>query len=159
MTKVGNEEAFATGAAHVRSTRAYVDLPYYHAFDHYIIVSKTPRCHITVYLYLLHLEFSWNGISVSGFYYITFRAIISYNNISRPFESFVWLCLILFLLLFSLLFWMVAFVYSEWMPNLAKFNLKGSSSRANFLLFTFTKIAEPEPLPWFKEWSAGKKCC
>ena len=76
------------------------------------------------------------------------------GNISKPFDFIVWIFLISTIFIIALLLWTINQIYNKYFPNenLTKYE----ESKVNFFLYTFAKITEPDPLPWFPKRSAGK---
>ncbi len=81
--------------------------------------------------------------------------VTSLGNITDPFTVTVWLVVIITLFSLSLYLLLAHQVYVS--ENLRHENLAvQEEAKGNFFIFTFCKISEPEPLPWFRKWSAGK---
>ncbi len=77
------------------------------------------------------------------------------DNIFRPFSIDIWIVVIATMLCFSVVFYVVHYLYSQKLWK-QKFH-RNEDSSINFILYSFCKITEPDPVPWFTEkWSAGK---
>lgn len=79
----------------------------------------------------------------------------SYNNILLPFSFELWLVIIATAVVFSMIFYIIHLIYET---NFSTEMLhRAEGSKINFLLFTMSKLTEPDPLPWFtRKWSTGK---
>ncbi len=92
-----------------------------------------------------------------GFASRTPKPVISFGNILKPFSILVWTLAALCLITLSTFFLASYMIYTsneimeqDLLSRREKFYL-------SFYLFSFCKITEPEPLPWFDHgWSAGK---
>ena len=82
--------------------------------------------------------------------------VTTYGNISRPFSASVWALSAIAIATFSFLFMVSHRLYSS-SKHLRPFHLaRKERAPLNFVIFPFAKITEPDPLPWFRKWSAGK---
>ncbi len=80
--------------------------------------------------------------------------VTSYGNITKPFSMGVWMLSILCIGALSAMFYVAYKAYRS--EGLAGWRLaRNEESRANFLIYPFAKITEPDPLPWFLTWSTG----
>ncbi len=79
-----------------------------------------------------------------------------FSNILKPFSTQVWILVLLTMTAFSLLSLMFNKIYKGVEPFYYLDLTKRETSNYLFFLFSFTKISEPDPLPWFKTWSAGR---
>ncbi len=76
-------------------------------------------------------------------------------NVLRPFSPRIWLIILATLQIISLLLAVINKIYMK--PCFQEAELSRYEPSAYlFFLYPMFKIAEPEPLPWFKKWSAGK---
>ncbi len=84
------------------------------------------------------------------------RVLENKDGLILPFSSSVWMIVICSLLCLSVMFYMTHSLYTS--PDLIYVNLhKSEMSASNFFLFTFGKMTEPDPIPWFSQkWSTGK---
>ncbi len=78
-----------------------------------------------------------------------------YTNVLRPFTPRIWLILLATLEIICLLFAVVNSIYDKPYFQDAKL-ARYEPSTYLFFLYPMFKITEPDPLPWFKKWSAGK---
>ena len=78
--------------------------------------------------------------------------LVNYENVIRPFTSEVWLALFLSLGAFSFYFGLTYRVYTSLDQGLTGQLV----TPWDFLIFTFCRFVEPDPLPWFPKWSSGK---
>ncbi len=79
-----------------------------------------------------------------------------YTNVLRPFSPRIWLILLATLELICLQFALINKIYYV-MPHFRDAELtRYEPSTYLFFLYPMFKITEPDPLPWFKKWSAGK---
>ncbi len=72
--------------------------------------------------------------------------VLAFGNISKPFPPAVWFCICSLLLAFALLF---LITYKAYEKTSISF-IRKEVSHLNFALFAFSKITEPDPLPWFR---------
>lgn len=79
------------------------------------------------------------------------RTVTAWGNISSPFDNITWIVIVILLIVFSLLFLLSHRIYAG-----LGCKVKHEHSRFNFFMFTFCKVTEPEPLPWFKTGHGGK---
>lgn len=95
---------------------------------------------------------NWSGKLV----YITRYPLLvtSYNNLTKPFSAATWALSLTTIFILSILLFVTHKVYSTFLKTFAL--AKEEINPSNFFLFPFTKITEPEPLPWFEKWSTGK---
>ena len=74
----------------------------------------------------------------------------------QPFSGFVWAMFCAFLLTFSILLFTTHRVYQELDDN---HDVKLIQSKKvplyDFFIFPWAKFVEPEPIPWFINWSTG----
>ncbi len=82
------------------------------------------------------------------------QQVVSLDNITEPFPGNVWIYTVLTLLLFSFLSYTFHWAYQKLGHGL----VGPESDKSNFFLFTYCKITEPEPLPWFDRVAGGKLC-
>ncbi len=80
------------------------------------------------------------------------KAKLPFGNIMKPFPLSTWLAMLVSLLALST----VLVGSYETYEKVSKKLIIKEDAYENFFLFTFCKIAEPEPLPWFKGGIAGK---
>ncbi len=81
--------------------------------------------------------------------------IISFGQITAPFSSTVWTLSALLVMIVGLMHHITYKLYQK--PYIQQLDLaKREHHPANFYLFSLAKLTEPDPLPWFKKWSAGK---
>lgn len=83
------------------------------------------------------------------------RPITSYNNVTKPFPVLVWIVSLSTIFILALLTFIFHTVYTKSLLSYMKL-AKQEKHRLNFFIFPFAKFSEPEPLPWFNKWSAGK---
>ncbi len=83
------------------------------------------------------------------------QTILKYDKIVRPFPLNVWLMVIICC---SLQTTVMYIIYKTHMTEKMKDHklVKEEPLLGNILLFCFTKIVEPDALPWFQKWSSGK---
>ncbi len=74
------------------------------------------------------------------------QPILSFGNISKPFSTTVWLCIVGLLLGLSFLFLATYKIYE----NISALHVTRETSIINFFLFTFCKLTEPDPITWFQ---------
>ncbi len=79
------------------------------------------------------------------------QEVFSFGNITKPFPPLAWILIVLILFLLSSFFLVAHTIYLLLEGPL----VVPESSVLNFYLFGFCKIAEPEPLPWFKRVAGG----
>ncbi len=93
-----------------------------------------------------------------NFYFISRmpRVLENSHGFLLPFSKLIWITIITSLLCLSIMFYFTYTLYS--LPEFLYAGLhKKETSSLNFFLYTFCKIAEPDPLPWFTcKWSTGK---
>ncbi len=84
------------------------------------------------------------------------RPLEKTDSLLRPFSPLIWSLFTLTTLSFSLMFLVAHSTYSS--DGVKQWKLhRHEVSKVNFLLYTFSKVAEPDPVPWFtQKWSAGK---
>lgn len=71
-----------------------------------------------------------------------------------PFQNITWTFIFAQMLVFSVLFFTIFTLYSEW--KLTMF-IGYVTHGFDFILLTFTSMFEPDPIPWFtSKWSTGK---
>ena len=73
------------------------------------------------------------------------EAITTFGNLTQPFDMSIWLCTFLAVAVIASCIAVAHKLYS----NINRKLVKAESQPTNFFLFTFCKITEPEPLPWF----------
>ncbi len=77
-------------------------------------------------------------------------------NIVRPFSGKVWACLFVSLAALA----STLLIFNKIYHTVVPFNKMGltemEESKYLFYLYVFTRIVEPDLLPWFNKWSAGK---
>ncbi len=79
-----------------------------------------------------------------------------YDNIVLPFTVPVWVAIAAIALIFAVSFSITHYAYQTTILESLGFH-KVERSKINFLLYTVSKLTEPDPLPWFtNKWSAGK---
>ncbi len=79
----------------------------------------------------------------------------SYGNIALPFSLEIWLLIAATGAIFSFLFFALHTIYKSALTEQGLH--RDEESKINFLLYTISKVTEPDPLPWFTEkWSTGK---
>ncbi len=83
------------------------------------------------------------------------EAIKIYDQITRPFPDSVWVVAVMTCMILSILMY---FIHTVHMKDIIRDNnlVRKEELTLNFLLFPFTKITEPDALPWFEAWSSGK---
>ena len=77
---------------------------------------------------------------------------LPFGNITKPFSPLLWLLISFCLVSLSLSLFVAHALYERVSKRLV---LK-EEAKTNFLLFTFCKITEPEPLPWFRGGFGGR---
>ena len=80
------------------------------------------------------------------------RPKLSFGNIVKPFSLLIWLCIFGSLGVLCVVFVLIYKTYT----SISKSFIAKEDTYVNFLLFTFCKISEPEPLPWFRHGIAGQ---
>ncbi len=86
----------------------------------------------------------------------TARPLDRYDNILLPFSKPAWVAIAIIVLIFAISFSITHYAYQTTILESFGFH-KIERSKINFLLFTVSKLTEPDPLPWFtNKWSAGK---
>ncbi len=86
----------------------------------------------------------------------TAKPLDRYDNILLPFTSPVWAAVAITAIIFSVSFIITHSAYDYSILRSFGFH-KRERSKVNFVLFTISKLTEPDPLPWFtQKWSAGK---
>ncbi len=84
------------------------------------------------------------------------RPLEKTDSLLRPFSLLIWLLLTISTLAFSVMFYAAHSTYSSCQIKKEELHREEDSS-INFLLYTFSKVAEPDPVPWFtQKWSTGK---
>ncbi len=84
------------------------------------------------------------------------RVLEHVDSFLLPFSSQIWLIVMLSLLCLSIMFYATHSLYISSALIHAGLH-KPETSSMNFLLFTFAKLTEPDPIPWFSQkWSTGK---
>ncbi len=81
------------------------------------------------------------------------KEVVPFSNVAMPFPGKIWVLLAITLAAFSILFATFHKTYS----HLDVGKVTPEPLRANFLIYTFCKITEPEPLPWFHGKAVGGK--
>ncbi len=79
------------------------------------------------------------------------RTVTAWGNISSPFDNITWMLIFALLTAFSFLFLASHRLYVH-----LGCPVKQEPSAFNFFMFTFCKVTEQEPLPWFKAGHGGK---
>ena len=83
------------------------------------------------------------------------QAVTSYDNITKPFSFKVWFLSATAVFLIATLMAVTHGVYTT--EDLRHFELvKHEESKTNFFIYSYAKLSEPDPLPWFHKWSTGK---
>ncbi len=83
------------------------------------------------------------------------QPVVSYGHITKPFPSAVWLALVITIFVLATMQFVSYRVYQ--MPKIVSHSLaKSEEFPLNFFLYSYVKLTEPDPLPWFKKWSTGK---
>ncbi len=83
------------------------------------------------------------------------QPIVSYGQITAPFPVDVWIISLFTILLIAALLHLSNVLYQK--SHMKELNLtKTEHHPINFYLFSLTKVTEPDPLPWFDKWTAGK---
>ncbi len=77
---------------------------------------------------------------------------LSFGNILKPFPTSIWLVFCISLLALSTMLLATYKIYT----NVSIKHIFKHDTYENFFLFTFCKITEPEPLPWFRGGMAGQ---
>ncbi len=97
-----------------------------------------------------HIEQSFHFISRMP------RVLENFHGFLLPFSLLIWITIIISLLCLSIMFYITHSIYT--FPEFIYAGLhKKESSPFNFFLFSFCKLTEPEPVPWFTtKWSTGK---
>ncbi len=84
------------------------------------------------------------------------RPLDRYDNILLPFSTNMWLAVLVTACLFAMSLYATHFAYNMEPLHTEGFHRK-ERSKFNFVLYTFSRLTEPDPLPWFThKWSAGK---
>jgi hypothetical protein len=107
----------------------------------------------------IHNHFDLSSLlTQQGYFYAsrTPRPLKKLNSIILPFSSLIWILISVTLAAFGMAFMLAHKIYSSDSLAGCQFHRR-VRSRFNFVLFTFCKITEPDPIPWFtRKWSAGK---
>ncbi len=84
------------------------------------------------------------------------RAVENIDVFLLPFSTLIWSTIMFSLFCLSVLFMIIHKTYtSQEFKHLGLHNRE--NSYMNFFLYTFCKLTEPDPVPWFTtKWSAGK---
>ncbi len=83
------------------------------------------------------------------------RPIQSYGNITLPLSPTIWAVSASLIGILSLYFLIAHSFYQT--EGMKEFKLaQKEESRINFFLFSYVKLTEPDPLPWFRRWSSGR---
>ena len=84
------------------------------------------------------------------------QPVKTYDFLISPLDPIVWLLSMLAVLALASIFHIAYHVYMS--EHLLKLNLvKYERHALNFYIYSFTKLTEPDPLPWFdNHWSAGR---
>ncbi len=83
------------------------------------------------------------------------RPVQNYDNILLPFSFELWLAILATSVTFAVLFYGTHLIYESNFP--VQRLQKVEKLKINFLLFTMSKITEPDPIPWFTaKWSTGR---
>ena len=78
----------------------------------------------------------------------------SYDQHLQTFSWIVWVTIVLTLIIMSLTFKFLHFVYLNKLDE--RHNLAGPVvHRLDFVIVTFSSLTEPDPIPWFPKMSAG----
>ncbi len=81
----------------------------------------------------------------------------SYGSILKPFSREVWAATAVLMGVFATFFWTAHRCYTrDALADHARGLVRQEASPFNFFLYSFAKITEPDPLPWFKRMSSGK---
>ncbi len=84
------------------------------------------------------------------------RVLERFHGFLLPFSLQIWVIIFMSLLCLSIMFYVTHSVYTGTKLTDAGLH-KTERFSSNFLLYTFCKITEPDPLPWFtSSWSTGK---
>ncbi len=79
-----------------------------------------------------------------------------FSNILRPFSRVVWEFILIALTLLATTLLVLNKAYTFLTPLKEEGLAKAEESSYLFYLYVFTKMSEPDPLPWFYKWSAGR---
>ncbi len=83
------------------------------------------------------------------------RPVKSYNNVLLPFSYELWLVILATSFNFAIVFYITHLTYESLFPTQGLH--RNEKSKINFLLFTLSKLTEPDPVPWFTtKWSTGR---
>ncbi len=83
------------------------------------------------------------------------QPVVSYGHIMKPFPTAVWIAIIITLFALATMQLISYRVYQ--MPGISSHALATLEEfPMNFFLYSYVKLTEPDPLPWFKKWSTGK---
>ncbi len=83
------------------------------------------------------------------------RPLTNNEGFLLPFNLLIWSLIVGSLLCMSLMFLATHTVYSRHLQHAGLHSPE--DSHLNFVLYTFCKITEPDPVPWFtNKWSTGK---
>ncbi len=108
-------------------------------------------------LTLLHHFFEkTHAIYFSSMNYAYWRPkeIVPLGDISSPFSWTLWTYIAALLSAFALLFVLLLSVYATLDPDL----VPSKPPVSTVVLFAFSKITEPDPLPWLARTSGGRAC-
>ncbi len=79
------------------------------------------------------------------------KMAISFGNLTKPFSANAWLLLSMTIAIISVSLFISHRLYS----NINLDYVKPEQHWLNFFLFSFCKVTEPEPLPWFVKKGTG----
>ncbi len=83
------------------------------------------------------------------------KPMTSLGSITKQFTIVVWITSASTIFALAALLYLTHTLYQ--VDHIKMYTLaKEEKLKANIWIFPFAKITEPEPLPWFKKWSAGK---
>ncbi len=105
-----------------------------------------------VYIFQMHFDVGY-PLFHTRFIYLSRapRPVLRLGNIYAPFPLNIWMIIFGFLFVLSILFLCVYKVYEK----IDQPFIVHEPSPFNFVLFTFCKFTEPDPLPWFRSGVAG----
>ena len=84
------------------------------------------------------------------------RPIIRYDQHFHTFSATVWLVMFGTLILLGFIFQSIYKFYEAYLPG--EIDLRGQlNSKMDFIILTLSTLTEPDPLPWFPKYSAGKR--
>ncbi len=85
------------------------------------------------------------------------QLVESHENILLPFSKEFWLAIFVTQIVFSMSFYVTHSMYETSRYFRRKRFHREEKFKINFLLYTMSKVTEPDPLPWFtQKWSTGK---